>query len=427
MISKEHFQNMIEEMDSDKSGTVTKNEFEVVYKKMFPKTTNTEFDKVWDDIDENKDGDLQVWELAKYYGFSWDGETCAEMTDEQILQVLQMNSLLVQEEDEKKAKERAAKEAAKSPPAARASGLIRDKTVVVITDKKNKDLAGLADMKAFMEACELGEIKEKDDKTDIRSLLEKKNHLDERIQVRIADDKGEMPLHKLARVCVPDDDEKKKVQFKQICKDLVNLQKAQCQKAGVALASDINCQDKQGRTPLFFAVEKANMVMIDFLFKDTCLEMKDRPDVLLVNTYGSTVLHAACNANKQASIERLFMHISEQRKKMLLKCKDKIGRQPLHITAFTDTSQDGDVNALLIKHGAKNDAKDAAGNKPSELAGKSQRRKSKEMIEEMTGTSTGEGNMGPRERRRSRDSKESITSTASADGVKPADDVKPPE
>lgn len=176
-------------------------------------------------------------------------------------------------------------------------------------------------------------------------------------------------------------------------------------------------------------MEKANIVMIDFLFKDTCLEVKERPDVLLVNTYGSTVLHAACNANKQVSIERLFHHISEQRKKMLLKCKDKIGRQPLHITAFTDTSQEGDVNALLIKHGAKNDSKDAAGNKPSELAGKSHRRKSKEMIEEMTGSCTDGGQApGPRERRRSRDSRESVTSISSADGVKPSEDgVKPSE
>jgi len=340
------------------------------------------------------------------------------MSDDQILQVLQMNALLVQEEDEKKAKEKAAKEAARSPPATRA-GLIRDKTIVVVSDKKHKDLAGLADMKAFMEACELGEIKEKDDKSDIRSLLEKKNHLDERICVRIADDKGEMPLHKLARFAVADDDEKKKVQFKQICKDLINLQRTQCAKAGVPLSSDINCQDKQGRTPLFFAVEKANTVMIDFLFKDTCLEMKDRPDVLLVNTYGSTVLHAACNANKQVSIEKLFLHISEQRKKMLLKCKDKIGRQPLHITAFTDTSPDGDVNALLIKHGAKNDQKDAAGNKPSALAERANRRKSKDVIEQMTGSCEIPVAAGPRERRRSRDSKESVTSVSSADGVKP--------
>lgn len=421
MISKENFQTMIEEMDTDKSGHVSKEEFEDVYMKMFPKTTAGEFNKVWDDIDENKDGDLQVEELAKYYGFSWDGETCAEMTDEQILQVLQMNSLLVQEEDEKKAKEKAAKEAAKSPPAARA-GLIRDKTIVVTTDKKNKDLPGLADMKAFMEACELGEMKEKEDKSDIRSLLDKKNHLNERICVRIADDKGEMPLHKLARVCVPDDDEKKKVQFKQICKDLVNLMKIQCAAKGVALSSDINCQDKQGRTPLFFAVEKANMVMIDFLFKDTCLEVKERPDVLLVNTYGSTVLHAACNANKQASIERLFMHISEQRKKMLLKCKDKIGRQPLHITAFTDTSQEADLNALLIKHGARNNVKDLGGNFPSQLAHKSSRRKSKELIEDLTGESSEAPGGNARERRRSRDSKESVTSISSTDGL-----IKPPE
>ena len=45
---------------------------------------------------------------------------------------------------------------------------LRDKTVVDIMNKKNKDLPGLADMQAFNSACELGELDGNKDKDDVK-------------------------------------------------------------------------------------------------------------------------------------------------------------------------------------------------------------------------------------------------------------------
>ena len=71
--------------------------------------------------------------------------------------------------------------------------------------------------------------------------------------------------------------------------------------------------------------------MIDILFQ---LEKSEVPDVLLVNSYGSTVLHAATDKLSGDAIEHLFKFTSLGRRKLLMNTKDKTGRQPLHIAAI---------------------------------------------------------------------------------------------
>ena len=101
------------------------------------------------------------------------------------------------------------------------------------------------------------------------SLLKKQT-----VNVRYADEKGEMPLHKFARLKLKDEKSVQEQQRqKQIFKDLVALIRLQCEKAEhcgkpylTSLGSDVNHQDKQGKTPLYLAIEHKNTAYIDMLY-----------------------------------------------------------------------------------------------------------------------------------------------------------------
>ena len=75
---------------------LSQSEYELVYMGMFPNTTKEEYNVVWDKIDADHDGNLTVKELATYYGFAWDdaGGVASEMSDEQILEALQVRHTL---------------------------------------------------------------------------------------------------------------------------------------------------------------------------------------------------------------------------------------------------------------------------------------------------------------------------------------------
>ena len=91
---------------------------QVPYMKLFPKLTEKEFEDIWAKIDINGDGNLQFEELAAYYGFSMS-PTCRRsskpdenMTDEQILELLQLQAIvydskMAEEELKRKAKQAA--------------------------------------------------------------------------------------------------------------------------------------------------------------------------------------------------------------------------------------------------------------------------------------------------------------------------------
>jgi hypothetical protein len=97
---------------------------------MFPETTDEAFEAVWSKVDADGDGNLTVQELAKFYGFQWDDSTSAEMTDEQILEALMMQSALSDLEAQKAKPE---EEKTKEPPKEAA----KDATIKMInTDGK---------------------------------------------------------------------------------------------------------------------------------------------------------------------------------------------------------------------------------------------------------------------------------------------------
>ena len=79
--------------------------------KLFPKLKKEEYDTVWEKIDKNRDGELSFDELAAHYGFKLSpaatrkgGGGGEEMTDEQILEALQMQAALADLQKEREDK-----------------------------------------------------------------------------------------------------------------------------------------------------------------------------------------------------------------------------------------------------------------------------------------------------------------------------------
>lgn len=336
-------------------------------------------------MDLDGDGHLTAKEIATHYGFSWDGDAATEMTDEQILQTLQMHDAMAG---------KTTAPVAESPEVAKPAGA-RDTTLINLSNKKALPADQLETIVLLDEALTLSDLDGHKDKLDVKNLLA--TMMEKNIPIRYIDDKGEGPLHKLARVKYSN-----LTLFKEIFKDMTDLMKKQAETLKRKLVSDVNLQDKQGKTPLHFAVEHKNGKMIDLLFGLS----ENGPDSLLVNSVGWTIVHVGTNANDVDVLKTLFKHLSNERKKVLLKTKDKTGRTPLHIASFKDEEGTGcPVINFLVGHGARNDVKDASGNVPSQLAERSGRRTSKEVIEVKTGQMPADKE-GPRERRRSRDSKE---------------------
>lgn len=252
VITEEHFQKMIKLMDKDGDGTVSKEEFKVAYNQAAPDgpVTDDLYDQVWSKIDADGDGNLTVEELAKYYGFKLGTDGMAagtdEMNDDAILEALAMAAALdvkaeiAKQESEDKEKATEKKE------------MKRDLTLIQINSselKKNKDPDAVKQMVKLDEALLLSDLKPKDgdppdEICDVKSLIEAGCIL------RYVNEKGEMPLHRLAKI-VPT--EKNMVTYKEVFNLMITEQKRQAEKAGRTLYADVNHQDKQNKTPLFVA------------------------------------------------------------------------------------------------------------------------------------------------------------------------------
>jgi hypothetical protein len=204
----------------------------------------------------------------------------------------------------------------------------------------------------FMEMCEIG------DERNLKEALKNKDQ-----QIRMEDDRGEMPIHKLAR---------------QGCVDTTRILMDRLMKTE-SIKTDLNWQDKQGKTPLFYAVEYGHERLVQ-LFLDR------GSDVMVENHNGWTILHAAVNADRLPVVDLILNHpcVNDGGSKVLLKKllnhTDKSWRTALHIASFK--SAEGDMVQCLLKYGADPHAKDASGNTGATLAGKTGRRKSKELLEE---------------------------------------------
>lgn len=58
------FEEMIKSLDKDGDGEVSMNEYEDVYRSMFPQVTHERFLAVWSKMDKNGDGNLTVQEVC---------------------------------------------------------------------------------------------------------------------------------------------------------------------------------------------------------------------------------------------------------------------------------------------------------------------------------------------------------------------------
>lgn len=233
-------------------------EFKSVYAEMFPNLDADKVGAVWKQIDEDGDGNLTVQELAKFFGFNWDDSgTASEMTDEQILNALQMHAALQEKNPKAQPPQQKSEEPSSTAPS-------KDTTLTQInTDrKKNKDPAAVEDIITLDEAIKLGDLVHvKDEAPSVERLLAKG------IPVRYEDEKGEGPFHKFSRLKLPAGaDDSKKSAHKRIFLELVKRTRDQAAEKERKLYSDINHQDKQGKTPLHVAIEHKNYQMIDLLF-----------------------------------------------------------------------------------------------------------------------------------------------------------------
>jgi ankyrin repeat protein len=338
---------MMEFLDVDGDGSVSKDEFKVPYMKMFPKMTESEFEDIWKKIDTNGDGDLQFEELCRYWGFEAGDElkqnksSVVDMSDDAIMEALQMQAVLYDSRKELEDKKRRASMVAPE------DGLtLRKRTTDAITKIV---LSGNSDSDEFllMSHCELGE------KEKIKEYMDKDG-----INIRVEDDKGQMPLHKIARWG-----------FSDVARHFMELL-SKHDPSNACLRCDINKPDKMGKTPTFFAAEYVHENVVKLFLDHGC-------DPHVENSNGWTLLHTAVNANASAIVKMILEHRRVNAKRLAAH-QDKSGRTPLHIAAF---KCDEDIVALLLQYDANPKEVDSGGNDAIKLAAKTGRTKSKELLE----------------------------------------------
>mmetsp|Transcript_4322 Transcript_4322/g.13946 ORF Transcript_4322/g.13946 Transcript_4322/m.13946 type:complete len:281 (+) Transcript_4322:325-1167(+) len=272
------------------------------------------------------------------------------MTDEKILELLEVQSKLAEMQRDAELKRNPPK-TAETTNRRNSRGLGYGPSLVTEAERK---AAGVTTIKmtsviraelhldenaSFLDACEFKDAEK------IDSMLESTT-----LDVRIEDEKGEMPLHKLARGGL----------LRQT-RSLLSITPK--------LHDDLNWQDKQGKTPLMLAAEYNHPEIVNEL-----LDLG--ADAMMESSNGGTALHLAVATKSEAAIIAMLSH-SKVDRTHLVDVPDRNGRTPLHIAAF---SENENMTRVLIDHGA-HPLTDAYGNTPAKLAGKAGRRNSKDMLD----------------------------------------------
>uniref|UniRef100_A0A7S3SF58 EF-hand domain-containing protein n=2 Tax=Emiliania huxleyi TaxID=2903 RepID=A0A7S3SF58_EMIHU len=353
-ISEEDFREILAHLDKDSDGVVTKDEFRMAYLLIRPEMEAAEFEGLWASMDADGNGELDLKELAAYYGFDMGGFGAHGMSDEQIWEMLKLQDALVEARRADEVQKQPAEAPAAPAPARRTSrGLDGVRRPVTILSESERKAAGVTAYKMpasvgregldahvrLLVASELG---------DARAIDEL---ISQNLSVRIEDEKGEMPLHKLAR------GGKEK------------LLRAVLVQSDSKLV-DLNWQDKQGKTPLMLAAEFNHPDLVKLL-------IEYGSDAFVENAAGGTALHCAVAHKAEDAITTLLECVRASERKRLIDHTDKCGRSVLHLAAF---SENENMTQTLIEHGASS-ASDAYGNKPSVLAAKTGRRNSKDLLE----------------------------------------------
>lgn len=367
------FNTLIHLLDADGNGTVEKEEFTSAYGKLMGITDADKLEKIWSGIDADGDGSLTTEELARFYGFDMDGEGGAtEMSDEKILEALALQTQL--EQDNQAAAEKLAAEKA---AAAQQETMLERNTLAKINLESCDKMGSSTEARQyqFLSCLTLGDLKHHAEGPK-KGEPSAEKHLEEKLHIRVEDEKGETPLHKLARLRTSSMSSEEKKLFKDIFLKITNLMREQGKegKGKSKLGRDVNHQCKEGKTPLYLAVEHSNKLLIDLLFD---LGTSEGPDPLLVNRVGWTIMHACVQTDNLEILKHLVGRFTPARLKYLLNAGDKTGREPVHIASYKCSEE---MVKYLITLGATNLKKDASGNVPSVLAEKSGRKKSKEIL-----------------------------------------------
>jgi len=286
-------------------------------------------------MDVDKSGDVSTSELAAFYGYqvNADGTVAqlseSELDDDQILEMLKMAAHL-----------------SVAPTLSN-----KPKEVVKIDRVKTINLKALSDEsleRQLLEECSMGDI------ARCTALLE--TMIEKKATVRVECDQGQMPLHKLARY-----GDKPKADA--LVRKLLE--------AGDPKV-DLIYPDISGKTPLHLAAETSQQHLFKML-----LERSANP-MTTTNT-GWNALHSAVHSTCTPLVA-MFLESDKvkSKKKELINTPDNQGRTPLHIAAFR---ADEVMVKILIDHGANAKVSDNSGNNPATLAGKSNRRKSRELLE----------------------------------------------
>jgi len=363
-LTAEAFFEMIHQLDKDGDGEVSKDEYEVVFRAMFPQVSHERYEAIWTRMDRDGDGNLTVHELADYYGFDLDRGVANEMTDEQILETLSMQAALDMKVETDK----------KDHVIGQSTGL--DPSIMTVQIPTHVSIGKTNPLKhsviTFLESCSIGDLSSS--KPEAPTVLK---FLEEGIgPVRCQDGQAEMPLHKLARIRVT---ERNRNMFELCVSKLIEKTRAEAAAVGRSLREDINHQDRNGKTPLYMAVEHGNLPMMNMLFG---LGPNEGPDPLIVSKpMNWTVLHAAVQTDDLLLITTLVNHISPARVKVMLQSLSNVGRDPLHLASYHCKLE---VVQFLLDAGSDKTRRDSYGNTPGKLAQRAGRRKSKELIDGQT-------------------------------------------
>ena len=154
------------------------------------------------------------------------------------------------------------------------------------------------------------------------------------VLVRVEDQNGETPIHKLARFKITEENKASRLEaYKKVFYTIIKKTRNEAKEADRTLWNDINKQDAKGKTPMFHAIEMKNLVLIELL---NGLDARDRPDGLLVTAAGWSMLHQAVNTDDFGVVKEVVKGLQQDggRLRILINLKDKAGRQPLHIAAY---------------------------------------------------------------------------------------------